>query len=146
MQNKNIITLSKTFRWEMAHRLPFHTSGCQNIHGHSYLMEVCIRGVPDSKGMLMDYGELKSIVKPLIDELDHAFLCAESDTVCAAFLRQNRFKAVFVPFETTSENLVFYLLEKIRTRLQPYDRIHQLKLILRETTTSSAEAECLIHE
>ncbi|MFI5263969.1 MAG: 6-carboxytetrahydropterin synthase, partial [Candidatus Kapaibacterium sp.] len=26
--------ISKSFRWEMAHRLPFHEGGCRHIHGH----------------------------------------------------------------------------------------------------------------
>lgn len=146
MSTTRSITLSKVFRWEMTHRLPFHQSGCQNIHGHSYKLEVFIRGLPDERGMLMDYRELKSLIKPIIDELDHAFLCSESDTICADFLRQHKFKALFVPFETTSENLVFYLMDRIRKLLLPYQQIQHLKLTLRETSSSSAEAECMIHE
>lgn len=143
---ERIITLSKTFRWEMAHRLPFHQSGCQNIHGHSYEMDVIISGVPDENGMLLDYGLLKARVKPVVDELDHAFLCCNNDTLLVPFLKQSPFKVVYVDFETTSENLVFYLMDKIKTLIRPFFNIHTLKIVIRETTTSSASAECCLQD
>lgn len=139
---ERIITLSKTFRWEMAHRLPFHQSGCQNIHGHSYEMDVIISGVPDEYGMLLDYALLKARVKPVVDELDHAFLCCHHDTLLVPFLKQSPFKVVYVDFETTAENLVFYMIGKIRPLIRPFFHIRTLKIVIRETTTSSASAEC----
>lgn len=126
----------------MAHRLPFHLTGCQNIHGHSYQMDVVLSGVPDENGMLLEYGLLKARVKPVIDELDHAFLCSMQDELLLPFLKQSPFKVVYVDFETTAENLTFYLLDKIKLLIKPFFNIHGLKVVIRETTTSSAEAEC----
>ena len=62
----------------MAHALFGYDGPCKNIHGHSYQLSVTIKGKPveDEKnpklGMVMDFTELKNIVKPIIDELDHA--------------------------------------------------------------------------
>ncbi|HND76050.1 MAG TPA: 6-carboxytetrahydropterin synthase, partial [bacterium] len=67
------VKIAKEFHWEMAHRLPYHTGGCQNIHGHSYILWVEIEGQPQENGMLLDYAEIKRIVKPMIDTLDHGF-------------------------------------------------------------------------
>ena len=134
------IKIAKEFHWEMAHRLPYHKKGCQNIHGHSYRMFVEIEGVPQPTGMLMDYGELKALVKPLVDELDHAFLCSNDDTVTKEFLIKNGFKGVYVDFYTTAENLTFYLIRKIKEKLVPYKNIITLKVRIQETTSSYAEA------
>ncbi len=126
----------------MAHRLPFHRSGCQNIHGHSYEMDVVLSGVPDENGMLLEYGILKARVKPVVDELDHAFLCSTNDELMLPFLRQSPFRVVYVDFETTAENLVLHLMDQIKPLIKPFFHIRALKIIIRETTTSSASAEC----
>lgn len=139
---ERIITISKTFRWEMAHRLPFHRSGCQNIHGHSYQMDVVLSGTPDENGMLLDYGLLKDRVRPVVDELDHAFLCSSNDQLLVPFLKKSPFKVVYVDFETTAESLAFYLLSRIKPLIKPFFNIHALKIVIRETSTSSAETGC----
>ena len=140
MLMENIIKIAKEFHWEMAHRLPYHRAGCQNIHGHSYRMFVEIEGIPGDNGMLMDYGDMKALVKPLVDELDHAFLCSNSDEVMKPFLESSKLKAVYVDFFTTAENLSFYFIKKIKEKLVPYKNITALKVRIQETTSSYAEA------
>src|SRR5688500_15815399 len=105
--------ISKTFRWEMAHRLPFHTGGCRNVHGHSYSMTVELGGELDANGMLIDYFDIKSIVQPFIDEVDHAFLCDASDELIVTFLKQSGLKAVYVDFPTTAENMAAWFFQKL---------------------------------
>ncbi|MBL7996490.1 6-carboxytetrahydropterin synthase [bacterium] len=131
--------IAKEFHWEMAHRLPYHRSGCQNIHGHSYRMFVEIEGTPGPNGMLMDYGDMKSLVKPIVDELDHAFLCSNDDEMMKPFLKTSGLKAVYVDFFTTAENLSFYFVKKIKKKLVPYKNIIALKVRIQETTSSYAE-------
>ncbi|MBL7960180.1 6-carboxytetrahydropterin synthase [bacterium] len=132
--------IAKEFHWEMAHRLPYHRSGCQNIHGHSYRMFVEIEGAPGPNGMLMDYGDMKSLVKPIVDELDHAFLCSNDDEVMKPFLKTSGLKVVYVDFFTTAENLSFYFAKKIKEKLVPYKNIIAVKVRIQETTSSYAEA------
>ncbi|KAB2881442.1 6-carboxytetrahydropterin synthase [bacterium] len=132
--------IAKEFHWEMAHRLPYHRSGCQNIHGHSYRMFVEIEGTPGPNGMLMDYGDMKSLVKPIVDELDHAFLCSNDDEMMKPFLKTSGLKAVYVDFFTTAENLSFYFAKKIKEKLVPYKNIIAVKVRIQETTSSYAEA------
>ena len=48
---------------------------CHKLHGHGYRVEVEVAGEVDPKtGFLIDYGELKKIVQPVIDQLDHQLL------------------------------------------------------------------------
>src|SRR5256885_5275357 len=98
-----LTTIAKDFRWEMAHRLPFHEGGCRNVHGHSYQMWVELSGEPDPNGMVLDYFVLKQMVDPLVAEIDHSFLCDRADTLIVEFLEQSKLKGVYVDFPTTAE-------------------------------------------
>lgn len=69
------LTVSKTFRFEAAHSLPYYIGDCAALHGHSYVLEVCVKDEVDEKGMVIDFKELKKIVQAkVIDILDHSFL------------------------------------------------------------------------
>ena len=131
--------ISKTFRWEMAHRLPFHNGGCRNIHGHSYAMTVELTGEPDSTGMVMDYFDLKSIVQPFVDEVDHAFLCDSSDALIVEFLERAQLKAVYVDFPTTAENISAWFYRRLADEFMVFKNIRLLRIAVAETENSSAE-------
>jgi 6-pyruvoyltetrahydropterin/6-carboxytetrahydropterin synthase len=69
----------KRFIFEAAHQLPFHKGKCSREHGHSYVLEVGVKGyVRDpydevsNAGMVRDFQDISDVVKPLIEEfLDH---------------------------------------------------------------------------
>jgi 6-pyruvoyltetrahydropterin/6-carboxytetrahydropterin synthase len=66
--------IARTFYFEAAHFLPDYEGSCREMHGHSYVLCVTIRGDFGGK-MVMDYGTLKKIVnKHVIDRLDHSVL------------------------------------------------------------------------
>ncbi|MBT7170184.1 MAG: 6-carboxytetrahydropterin synthase QueD [Phycisphaerales bacterium] len=68
------VELIRTFRFDAAHSLCAVPEGhkCGSLHGHGYQVDVHIEGEVDpATGWLMDYGELKAVVAPLIDSLDH---------------------------------------------------------------------------
>lgn len=72
-----MITMSRTYTFEAAHRLPHVRRGhkCGRMHGHSYVIEVEVAGRIDIKrGWIMDFAELDAVVKPLIEQLDHTVL------------------------------------------------------------------------
>src|SRR5512133_3569147 len=132
--------IARQFHWEMGHRLPFHTGGCANIHGHSYKLWVEIEGETDSHGMLMDYGDMKNAVMPVIETIDHSFLCDTHDSVMKDFLDSTGLKVVYVPFTTTAEHIVAHLLNLLVPVFSAYDNVHGLRLRLQETEISFAEA------
>jgi 6-pyruvoyltetrahydropterin/6-carboxytetrahydropterin synthase len=72
------LELFKEFTFEAAHRLPSVPDGhkCSRLHGHSYRLIVHVSGEVDpATGMVIDFGDVKDIVKPLIDKhLDHYYL------------------------------------------------------------------------
>lgn len=69
------VTVTKTFRFEAAHMLPDHPGQCARMHGHSYVLEVSVRGPVRENGMVVDFEELSAAVRRLvIDRLDHTLL------------------------------------------------------------------------
>jgi len=75
--------VTKIFHFESAHHLPGHRGKCARLHGHSYRLEVTIRGpIKDAPGesdhgMVMDFADLSQLVKnSVIEQLDHQDLNA----------------------------------------------------------------------
>ena len=70
------VTISKSFVFDACHYLPYHDRRCKYLHGHTYHMEIGVKGsVNPETGMVMDYGELKKIVEEkVIDQWDHGFI------------------------------------------------------------------------
>jgi len=72
--------LGKEFRFEAAHQLPYHDGKCARLHGHSWRGVVYVSGTGLNKsgskaGMVIDYSDIKSYLKPLVDDyLDHHYL------------------------------------------------------------------------
>ena len=69
--------LEKDFTFDSAHYLASVDDNhkCGEIHGHTYLVTIGIEAEVDKKmGWLMDFGEVKQIVNPIIDFLDHKML------------------------------------------------------------------------
>jgi 6-pyruvoyltetrahydropterin/6-carboxytetrahydropterin synthase len=134
-----LIRIAKEFRWEMGHRLPYHREGCQNLHGHSYRAEIELLGEPDEGGMVVDFGEISRLVKPLIDRMDHSFMVHEDDATVRAFLEVQGLKATVAPFHSTAENIAAWLLAELRPALEG-PRIREIAVRVHETAKSVAEA------
>jgi len=134
-------TISKQFRWEMGHRLPFHEGLCKNIHGHSYEAHVILSGEPDANGMVMDYYDMKLLIQDKLDELDHSFLCNSSDTIVREFLERNNMKMVLVEFPTTAENIARMLATHVVSNLPAGHRVDAVRLRVFETEKTFAEVE-----
>jgi 6-pyruvoyltetrahydropterin/6-carboxytetrahydropterin synthase len=69
--------LSKQFRFEAAHTLEraIDAEGSRRIHGHSYRVEVVVRGKADPKtGMVVDLGLFERALEAARLGLDHHFL------------------------------------------------------------------------
>jgi len=55
------------------HRLLNYEGKCRNLHGHNGRLEILLAGEKlDSRGMLLDFGDIKRLLKTWIDDhLDH---------------------------------------------------------------------------
>lgn len=69
--------LRKTFQFEAAHLLPHLPAShkCRRLHGHSFRVEVVVRGDCDPQlGWLMDYADISAAFKTCHERLDHYYL------------------------------------------------------------------------
>ncbi len=139
------IRVTKKFTFNMAHALYGHDGPCANIHGHTYHLAVTIAGSPlqetnhPKNGMVIDFGDLKSIVqREVVERFDHALvLNGNSPHSKVEVLHQQFNKIILLPFQPSCENM---LVEIKNSLLHFFDIKHQLiSLRLDETPTSYAE-------
>jgi 6-pyruvoyltetrahydropterin/6-carboxytetrahydropterin synthase len=139
------IRITKEFRFEAAHALSDYDGPCKSIHGHSYELSVTVKGSPyndpgsPKNGMVMDFGDLKKIVKRnVIDRFDHSLILYDKDLSTDLKNSGEAFSnVVLVGYQPTSENILIDIAQKIK-RLLP-EGVTLCKLKLRETATSYAE-------
>ncbi|MNW52995.1 6-carboxy-5,6,7,8-tetrahydropterin synthase [compost metagenome] len=93
--------VSKEFTFDAAHHLHAYEGKCKNLHGHTYKVVFGISGIPNEIGITVDFGTIKSIWKNEIEGyLDHRYL-----------------NETLPPMNTTAENMVVWLYEKMEASL-----------------------------
>jgi len=140
------IRITKQFTFETGHALFGYDGKCRNVHGHSYKLSVTVIGTPITDtdhvklGMVIDFGDLKKIVKEeIVDEFDHATVFNKNTphVELAKELSDRGHKVILADYQPTSENMVLDFAAKIKVRLPKNIKLHSLKL--QETDTSFAE-------
>jgi 6-pyruvoyltetrahydropterin/6-carboxytetrahydropterin synthase len=124
------VLVSKEFTFDAAHHLHCYEGKCKNLHGHTYKVIFGISGFVDNRGLMMDFGDIKEIWKNEIEiHLDHRYL-----------------NETLPPMNTTAENIVVWIYEKMKEALAKEEnkdqflgaRVEFVRLF--ETPTSYAEA------
>lgn len=140
------IRITKQFSFETGHALYGYDGKCKNVHGHSYKLGVTVIGSPITDtshvklGMVIDFGDLKKIVKEDIEDIfDHATVFNKNTPhiELARELEKRGHNVILVDYQPTSENMVIDFAKKIKARLPENILLHSLKL--QETETSFAE-------
>jgi 6-pyruvoyltetrahydropterin/6-carboxytetrahydropterin synthase len=143
------MTVAKRFRWEAAHRLPWHEGDCRFVHGHSYRMMVEVEGEPseDTPGgtsMLIDFKHVKRMVKPLVEDMDHATMVADYDTELKEALSKIGSKMYELDVDSTAENLAEHFADHIGesgSEVLMEHGVETIRVRLWETETCYAEVE-----
>lgn len=140
------IRVTKEFDFEMGHVLHGYDGLCKHIHGHTYRLFVTVIGEPiedknnTKQGMVIDFGDLKSIVREeIVLQFDHSLVVNETqkDEFIAKEGSPLYDRFHIMPYQPTCENLIGDFAERIRKRLP--EGIYLFSLRLHETTTSYAE-------
>lgn len=140
------IRITKQFSFETGHALYGYDGKCKNVHGHSYKLSVTVIGTPITDhsnvkfGMVIDFGDLKKIVKEeIVDVFDHATVFNKNTphVSLAKELSERGHNVLLVGYQPTSEMMVIDFSEKIKSRLPKNISLYSLKL--QETETSYAE-------
>ncbi len=141
--------IRKQYKFEGAHLVRNCTSTrCrENIHGHSYLVEVFLTSDKLDNGfMIMDFSRLDNVRK-FIESFDHTYSLwkGESEDFKAFIYRYNQ-RVAELPISPSAEGfalLFFYVIDQIIGRLAPVNgegqvRLHSVRV--HETATGYAEA------
>lgn len=140
------IRITKQFSFETGHALYGYDGKCRNVHGHSYKLSVTVIGTPISDnenvkfGMVIDFGDLKKIVKgEIVDVFDHATVFNKNTphVELAKELSDRGHNVLLVDYQPTSEMMVIDFAEKIQKHLPQNIKLFSLKL--QETDSSFAE-------
>jgi 6-pyruvoyltetrahydropterin/6-carboxytetrahydropterin synthase len=108
------------------HYLRNYKGKCENPHGHNYRVQVTLRGDKlDKAGLLLDFKDLKEVMRHVIDRLDHQML-NEIDP--------------FTALNPSAENLARYFYEQASTRLKALTegRVRVCDVTIWETDSTNA--------
>jgi 6-pyruvoyltetrahydropterin/6-carboxytetrahydropterin synthase len=87
--------VTRTFTFEAAHQLPWHSGKCRDLHGHGYRLEVTVEGPVGETGMIMDFDDLAAIIeRDVIARYDHKFLNDLMENPTAELIAQEIWKAL----------------------------------------------------
>lgn len=82
------VTVSRSFTFEAAHRLPSHPGKCRFLHGHSYKVTVIVRptcSIPTETddNMIIDFATMKAMIGEWINtNWDHNTILSPMDPIC----------------------------------------------------------------
>jgi len=99
--------ISVDYSFAAGHALRNYKGKCENVHGHNYKVRVTLAGDRlNAEGLLMDFVDLRSEIKELVEKLDHHFL---NDI------------PPFDQLNPTAENLAKYFCDEIEPRARNQD-------------------------
>ncbi len=133
-----MISVTKIFTFETAHRISNYQGSCRNVHGHSYKLLVTVAAEsPSADDMVIDFKVLKEMVKrQIIDKLDHTLLLKENPE--NKFLFKDFPDRIFwMQTEPTAERMVEWMGEQLKPLLPQH--VFLSKISLYETESSLVE-------
>jgi len=141
--------IRKLFKFENAHIVrDCSTQRCsENIHGHSYKVEVLLESnYLDNGQMVYDFGLTKLYIKELIDSFDHAItLWSEDDKAYIAAMKQYSNRWVELPVSPSAEQfsrVIYLMVERVLACTDMQNGEKEVKLhsiIVHETETGYAQ-------
>jgi len=148
--NEFILRINNISNIDYGHFLAFHDGKCKRVHHHSGAVSAEVGGILNGP-WVVDFGDIKRIIKDVIDQIDHKFVVCNKYTE----LRQDRvivkyntsagshymelpFSEIFVfDQEPTLENIVYYIARKVLDQLP--ENVTYVKIIAQEGMGGSAE-------
>jgi 6-pyruvoyltetrahydropterin/6-carboxytetrahydropterin synthase len=141
--------IRKLFKFENAHIVRnCSTQRCsQNIHGHSYQVEVLLSSnYLDHGQMVYDFGLMKLYIKELIDSFDHAItLWSGDDKEYISDMKKHSSRWIELPVSPSAEQfsrVFFLMIERVLkcTIMQNGEKAVKLhSIIVHETATGYAQ-------
>ncbi|MBV9690397.1 MAG: 6-carboxytetrahydropterin synthase [Ktedonobacteraceae bacterium] len=126
--------LTRIFEFEASHHLPGHLGRCRRPHGHSYRLEISLRGPildapgESSDGMVMDLDDLKNFVnRTIIDVVSDSVPGGPLAPDSEGGLDHNNLNEI-TGIRTTAENLVHWIWDALVAAGLPEDLLYRVRL------------------
>jgi 6-pyruvoyltetrahydropterin/6-carboxytetrahydropterin synthase len=127
--------VTREFTFEASHHLPGHRGKCQHLHGHSYRLQVSLRGPiieapgQSDDGMVMDFEDLKDLVnRMLLNGLAASMAQSENmQSVKPEGMDHNDLNAL-TGIRTTAENLVHWIWDALVAGGLPDHLLYRIRL------------------
>ncbi|HOO46293.1 MAG TPA: 6-carboxytetrahydropterin synthase QueD [Deltaproteobacteria bacterium] len=95
-----------------AHRLRGYEGDCERLHGHNYRVEAVVESAEvDAMGIVMDFRDMKNLLKEALSALDHHYL--------------NELPA-FEEINPSAENIAKHIFTSLSARIQPPVRLKEV--------------------
>ena len=156
MERWSIDIYKEYFKFSAAHFLIFPDGSAERLHGHNYRVFVEIAAELTSHGLVLDFKQVKPIVRELVDSLDEHWLVPgkhpvlrwnerDDGVVEVRYLERYyaapRSDVIVMPINnTSSENLATWIGRELHQRLRarfPDLALHRLRLAVEETAGQS---------
>lgn len=113
---------------DAAHFLSGYQGKCQNIHGHQWKIIVTIKSSNLIKegpctDMVVDFKELKAIVKKEVDYFDHSLIIKKGSLDQRALESLSNFLIRELDFQPTAERLAYYFYHQIKSHGLDVDQV-----------------------
>lgn len=132
--------VSKTIKWEAAHRLVHGYPGnCAHVHGHSYVATIVLKseGGLDQYGFVKDFNDFKQLRQWVDLNWDHGTLVSSDDQDWLDWLKTNRQRHFIVQHNPTAETIGKLLFRQAARMLNDSQgRVCEVRV--QETSTSEA--------
>jgi len=116
-------TLTVEMKFASAHQLRQYMGRCENLHGHSWKVQVSVTAQKLNKiGLAMDFTELKRITNEIVSPLDHT--CLNS-------------LPPFTDINPSSENIACWIFNSLKEKLLGYE-VKLKSVTVWESDTASA--------
>lgn len=117
--------------FDSAHFLKDYEGKCSNLHGHCWRVVAWVASGRleednlQTKGMIMDFSDLKGALKSLCDQFDHCLIYEEGSLRSSTeeALKEEAFRLMSVPFRPTAENFAAYFCQRLQTSGLPVCRV-----------------------
>ena len=117
-----MITITRRFEFDAAHRLQRHQGKCRSLHGHRYVAEVsCTSQSLNDQGMVIDFSYIKETIGDWIDRnWDHTVIVEGADELMERMQRllPDTMRPWYVmPCAPTAENMAAELAQQTQRLL-----------------------------
>lgn len=114
--------------FDSSHFLTGHSGKCRNLHGHRWKIQYGLKADEliesgSSRGMIIDFTDIKGIIKNYFEKYDHGLLLTVEDSEVSdeeknfiEACKKMNFKMINLPCRTTAENmsrLFFYEIKEL---------------------------------